>query len=140
MKIERNLITFMGALNKKGVVEMSDLWVVLCAGLTSVAGSVTAISVIIKPLKGKVDDIVAKEIEKEKEEQRMKTLEGWTGSQQEDLDDFNEGLVILAGAVEALLDHAIEKQEGNGKCHKAQEEVEGFLRDKALSKKSRKKE
>lgn len=118
---------------------MSDLWVVLSAALTSVAGSVTAISVIIKPLKGKVDDIVAKEIEKEKEEQRMKNLEGWTESQQDDLDEFNEGLVILASAVGALLDHVIVKQEGNGKCHDAQEEVDNFLREKALSKKSHKK-
>lgn len=117
---------------------MSDLWVILGAVLTSVAGSVTAISVIIKPLKGKVDDIVAKEIEKEKEEQRMKSLEGWTGNQQNDLDNLNEGVVILAGAVEALLDHTIVKQGGNGKCTKAQEEVGDFLREKALSKKSHK--
>lgn len=116
---------------------MSDWLIAVGAILASIAGSVASVSTIIKPLKEKVDDIVAKEVEKEREEQRMKNLEGWTGSQQEDLDDFNKGLVILAGAVEALLDHAIEKQEGNGKCHRAQEEVEGFLRDKTLSKKSR---
>lgn len=85
-----------------------------------------------------MDDIVARELEKEKEEQRMKSLEGWTGNQQNDLDNLNEGVVILASAVGALLDHAIVKQEGNGKCHKAQEEVEDFLREKALSKKSHK--
>lgn len=115
---------------------MSDIFMSVGTVLSSIAGSVSAISVVIKPLKGKVDDIVAREIEKEKEKQRMESLEGWTGNQQNDLDNLNEGVVILASAVEALLDHAIEKQEGNGKCHKAQEEVEGFLRDKALSKMS----
>ncbi len=106
--------------------------------LGSVAGSLTAVSVVIKPLKGKVDNIVAQELEKQKEEQRIQALEGWTGSQQEDLEDFNKGLVTLAGAVDALLDHAIVKQGGNGKCHKAQEEVESFLREKSLAKKSHK--
>lgn len=112
--------------------------VILGAGLTSLAGFMTSFSIAIKPLRTKVDDIIEKEIAKEKEEQRILSLEGWTGNQQDDIDDFNEGLVLLASAVGALLDHAIVKQNGNGKCHKAQEEVAEYLRDKALSKKSHK--
>lgn len=118
---------------------MQEIGALILVVLTSVGSAVAAMTNILKPIKKQMDDIVEKELEKEKEEQRMQKLEGWTGNQQEDLEFFNEGLVILASAVEALLDHAIEKQNGNGKCHKAQEEVDAFLREKSLAKKSHKK-
>ncbi len=117
---------------------MSEFLTVVLVILTSVGSAVAAVSNIIKPMKKQIDDIVAKEIEKEKEEQRMKSLEGWTESQQEDLEAFNEGLIIVAGAVAALLDHVIEKQNGNGKCHQSREDLQSFLRKKALGKKSHK--
>ncbi len=98
------------------------------------AGGIYAVEKLSVPIK-KLMKIGQKN---QSEEQRLQSLEGWTGNQQNDLDNLNEGVVILAGAVEALLDHAIQKQEGNGKCHKAQEEVEVYLKEKALSKKSHK--
>ncbi|MFI3254517.1 MAG: hypothetical protein R3Y63_09310 [Eubacteriales bacterium] len=98
------------------------------------AGGIYAVEKLSVPIK-KLMNIGKKN---QTEEQRLQSLEGWTGNQQNDLDYLNEGVVILAGAVEALLDHAIVKQEGNGKCHKAQEEVGKYLKEKALSKKSHK--
>lgn len=99
-----------------------------------VAGGIYAVEKLSVPVK-KLMNVGKKN---QTEEQRLQSLEGWTGNQQNDIDNLNEGVVILAGAVEALLDHAIVKQEGNGKCHKAQEEVEEYLKEKALSKKSHK--
>lgn len=75
-------------------------------------------------------------LEKKALQGKLNKLDSWTGNQQADIDKLNEGVVLLAVSVNALIDHAIEKQEGNGKCHDAQKELDKYLRDKALNKKS----
>lgn len=91
---------------------------------------------IINPIQEWQEKEIIKRLEEESEKQQLERLRAWTVRQQDDLGELNRGLIIVASAVEALIDHAIVKQEGNGKCHRAQQRVEAFLEEKALQMKS----
>lgn len=84
------------------------------------------------------DEWLKEAMEKRDLEEKLKKLDRWTGNQQDDIEDHNEGLVILARTQAAILDHIIVKQEGNGKCHAAQKEVDEYLKKKSMAKKSHK--
>lgn len=118
-------------------MDANEAWLItqgLVNFIVFLAGGIYAIEKLSVPVK-KLMNLGKKS---QTEENRIQKIEGWTGNQQDDLDLLNEGFVILARAQAAILDHIIVKQEGNGKCHAAQKEVDDFLKKKSLAKKSRK--
>lgn len=104
--------------------------------MVSIKKGLDMIMGIVNPIQEWQEKEIAKRLEEESEKQQLEKLKAWTERQQNDLQELNRGLIIVAGAVDALIDHAIVKQEGNGKCHKARDEVESFLKEKALQMKS----
>ncbi|MFI3254465.1 MAG: hypothetical protein R3Y63_09050 [Eubacteriales bacterium] len=118
-------------------MDANEAWLItqgLVNFIVFLAGGIYAVEKLSVPFK-KLMNLGKKS---QTEEQRLQGLEGWTGNQQDDIDLLNEGFVTMARAVEAILDHIIVKQEGNGKCHAAQKEVDDFLKKKSLAKKSKK--
>ncbi|MFI3253532.1 MAG: hypothetical protein R3Y63_04220 [Eubacteriales bacterium] len=116
-------------------MEANEAWLItqgLVNFIVFLAGGIYAVEKLSVPFK-KLMNMGKKS---ETEEQRIKKIEGWTGNQQDDIDLLNEGFVILARGQEAILDHIIVKQEGNGKCHAAQREIDDYLKKKSLAKKS----
>jgi predicted ATPase with chaperone activity len=96
----------------------------LITGLIITAGAVIgAMKVIVAPIKKRLDKIVSNE-------ERVSKLESWTEKQQSDLEDVSQRVALVFNASLALLDHAIIKQDGNGKCHDAQKAMNNYIQEK----------
>ncbi len=107
-------------------------WTFLANLLITLGAVLGAVGVMVKPLKTQMDGIVKRELQNQENENRIQKIEKWTQNQQNDIDELNRGVVTSLQADYALLDHAIEKQGGNGKCHKARDSVELYLKQKSL--------
>jgi hypothetical protein len=100
-----------------------ELWQLVTGLIITAAAIVTAMKTLTAPIKKKLDELTATE-------KRVQKLESWTEKQQNDLLDMSTKLTLTFDAALALLDHAIVMQNGNGKCHEAQENMEAFMRTK----------
>jgi hypothetical protein len=98
-------------------------WQLIAGFLITLASVITALKVIIAPIKKRLDKIVSNE-------ERVGKLESWTEKQQNDLEDVSCKLALVFDASLALLDHAIIKQDGNGKCHDAQTAMNDYIQAK----------
>ena len=97
-----------------------ELWQLVTSIVITLAGVFTAVKTLTKPIKDKLDELTS--IEK-----RTAKLESWTEKQQIDLQDVSEKLSLTFNATLALLNHAIVMQNGNGKCHAAQDAMEKYI-------------
>jgi hypothetical protein len=100
-----------------------ETWQFISGLLISVGAVIGAVKVIISPVKKRLDKIVSNE-------ERVGKLESWTEKQQNDLEDVSRKLALVFNASLALLDHAIIKQDGNGKCHDAQAAMNDYMQAK----------
>jgi hypothetical protein len=99
--------------------------------ISSVLGALTVIAVfafaILKFVKKKITEQIDTELKK---------VISWTDSQQKDIDVSAEEREILFEATRAILDWVIREQNGNGPCHAAMDEMDGFLSRRAHEKRS----